>query len=132
MEREKSLLEEILELIVVLFTSESVVSFGVFLSFFLFSCLEAPLCTTICMTVKHVFERYLNCLTQLFNFFTYSFYRVPPIFFEPEGVYFGSPASQIPTVVDDGEVMVCNYLHAMVGVRKEVWLGDFCMKLSFK
>ena len=59
-------------------------------------------------------------------------YHVPPIFFEPEGIYFGVPVSQIPTFVDNGEDMFCNYLHAMGGVRKEGWLGDIFMKLSFR
>ena len=84
------------------------------------------------MTVKHVFEKDLTCLTQLFNcFFPILFYRVPPIFLDSEGICFGAPALQIPTFVDDGEDVFCNYLHAMGGVRKEGWLGDFCMKLSF-
>ena len=30
-----------------------------------------------------------------------------------------------------GEDIFCNYLHAMGGVRKEGWLGDFCIKFSF-
>ena len=58
-------------------------------------------------------------------------YHVPPICFEPEGICFGAPASQIPTFANDGEDVFYNYLHAMGGVRKEGWLGDFCMKLSF-
>ena len=119
MKREKSILEEIVHLIVVLFTVEFVVFFVVCLSFFLCSCLEAPLCTTICMTVKHVFDRDLTCLTQLFNFFPILFYHVPPIVFDPEGICFGAPASQIPTLVDDGEDVFCNYLHTMGGVRRK-------------
>ena len=59
------------------------------------------------------------------------FYRVPPIFSEPGGICFGAPALQIPTFVDNGEDVFCNYLHAMGGVRKEGWLGDIFMKLSF-
>ena len=65
------------------------------------------------MTDKHVFEGGLTCLTQLFNFFSILFYRVPPICFDPEGICFGAPASQIPTFVDDGEDLFFNYLHAM-------------------
>ena len=85
------------------------------------------------MTVEHVFERDLNCLTQLFDcFFPILIYHVPPIFFDPEGICFGAPASQIPALVDNGEYVFCNYLHAMGGVRKEGWLGDIFMKLSFQ
>ena len=69
LKREKSLLEEIVQLIVVLFAAEFVVSLVVCLSFFWFSCLEAPLWTTIVVTVEHVFERDINCLTQIFNCF---------------------------------------------------------------
>ena len=76
-----TLLELFAQLIVVLFTAECVVSFVVCLSFFWCSCLEAPLCTTLCMTIKRVFKRDLTCLTQLFNCFSLIiFYRVPPIF----------------------------------------------------
>ena len=85
------------------------------------------------MTVKHVLERDFTCLTQLLNcFFPILFYHVPPIFFEPEGIYFGATASQIPTLVDYGEDVFCNHLHVMGGVRKEGWLRDFFMKLSFR
>ena len=85
------------------------------------------------MTVEHVFKRDLTCLIQLFNcFLPILFYHVPPIFFDLEGICFGAPASQIPNFVDDGEDLFCNYLHAMGGVRKEGWLGDIFMKLSFR
>ena len=84
------------------------------------------------MTFKHVFEGDLNCLTELFNCsFSIIFNHIPPIFFKPEGIFFVAPALQILTLVGDGEDMFCNYLHVMVGVRKEGWLGDFCMKLYF-
>ena len=91
-------------MIVVLFAEEFVVSFAVFLSFFWCSCLEAPLCTTVLVTVEHVFERDLTCFTQIFNcFFPILLCHVPSIFFDPEGICFGAPVSQIPTFVDDGE-----------------------------
>ena len=132
LKREKSLLEDILQLIVVLFAAESVVFVVVCLSFFWCYCLKAPLCITIVMTVKHVFKRNITCLTQLFNCFSLFFFIMyPPICFEPEGICFGAPASQIPTFVDNGEDVFCNYLHAMGGVRKEGWIGDIFMKLSF-
>ena len=85
------------------------------------------------MTVKHVFERDLTCLTHLFNcFFPILFYHVPPIFFDPEGICFGAPTSQNPDFVDNGEDVFCNHLHAMGGFCKEIWLGDFFMKISFR
>ena len=63
------------------FAAEFVVSFVVCLSFLWCSCLEAPLCTTIVVTVEHVFERGLTCLTQLFKcFFPILLYHIPPIF----------------------------------------------------
>ena len=120
-------------MIVVLFTAEFIVSFVACLYFFWCSCLEAPLCTTICITVEHVFDRDLTCPTQIFNFFfPIIFYHVPPIFFDPDGICFGTLASQIPTFVDDAEDVFCKYLHTMGGVRKEGWLGGLCMKLSFQ
>ena len=48
------------------------------LSFLWCSCLEDPLCTTIVMTVKHVFEGGLTCLNQLFNFFSLLFFIIYP------------------------------------------------------
>ena len=91
------------------------------------------LCTTIHMTVEHVFKRDIICLTQLFNcFFPILFYHLPPIFFEPEGICFGAPASHIPTLVDDGEDVFYDYLHAMGGVRKKGCLGDIFTELSFR
>ena len=65
-------------MIVVLFEAECVVCFVVCLSFLWFSCIEEPLCNTIVMTVKHVFKRNLNFLTQLFNCFPTLFYCVSP------------------------------------------------------
>ena len=58
--------------------AEFVISFVVCLSFFWCSCLEAPLCNTIVVTVEHVFERDLTCLTQLFNFFSLFFFIMYP------------------------------------------------------
>ena len=85
------------------------------------------------MTVEHVFDRDLTCLTQLFNcFFPILLYHLPPILFEPEVIYFGAPASQITTFFDDGEDVFYNNLHAMGGICKEGWLGDIFMKLSFR
>ena len=56
------------------------------------------------MTVEHLFERDPTWLTQLSNcFFLILLYHAHPIFFEPEGICFGAPASQIPTFIDDGE-----------------------------
>ena len=74
LKREKSLLEDILQLVVVLFKAEFVVFFVVCLSFFWCSFLESPLCTTIFMTVEHVFNSNLTCLTQLFNLFYLFFF----------------------------------------------------------
>ena len=62
------MIEKIVQLIVILFAAEFVISFVVCLSLFWCSCLEAPLCTIICMNVEHVFERDLTCLTQIFNY----------------------------------------------------------------
>ena len=59
--------------------------FVVCISFFWCSCLEAPIYTTICMTVKHVFERDLTCLTQLFKIFPYSFLTCTPNLFWARG-----------------------------------------------
>ena len=51
-----------------------------------------------------MFEGDLTCLNHHFNCFPpIIFYHVTPIFFDPEGICFGAPASQIPTFVDDGE-----------------------------
>ena len=78
------------------------------------------------MTVKHVFEKVLTCLTQLLDcFFPIVFNHIPPIFFDSEGIIFVAPALKILTFVEDGEDVFCYYLHAMLGVRKEGWLGDF-------
>ena len=85
------------------------------------------------MTVEHLFERDLTYLTKLFNFFSlFLFIVYPQSFFERKGVCFGAPESHIPTFVENGENVLCNYLHAMGGVRKEGWLGDIFMKLSFR
>ena len=62
-----------LQLIFVFFAAEFVVCFIACLSLLLCSCLEAPLCTTIVVTIKHMFKRNLACLTQLFNCFSLLF-----------------------------------------------------------
>ena len=72
-ETEKSFFQEIIQLIIVLFAAESVVFVVVCISFLWCYCLEAPLFTTIFMTVKHVFKRNLTCCTQIFNLSPYSF-----------------------------------------------------------
>ena len=77
-ETEKTFFQEIVKLFVVLFSSEFFVFVVVSLSLFWCSCLEAPICTTICMTVKHVFKRNLTYLTQLFNVFPYYFLSRTP------------------------------------------------------
>ena len=69
LKQKTSLFQEIVQLIVVLFAAKFVVCFILCLSFFWCSFLEAPICTIIVMTVKHVFKRNLTCLTQLFNCF---------------------------------------------------------------
>ena len=78
-----------------------------------------------------MFKGNLTFHTKLFNCFTpIIFYHVPPIFLDKEGICFGAPSSHIPPFVEDGEDVFCNYLHVMGGIRKGVWLGDFCMKFS--
>ena len=69
---------KIIQLIFVVFAAEFVVSFVVCLSFFWCSCLESPLYTKIYTTVKHVFQRDLTCLTQLFNCFSLFFFIMYP------------------------------------------------------
>ena len=81
LKQKKTLLEEIVQLIVVLFAAEFVLSFVVCISFFWCSCLDAPLCDIIAMTVKHVFKRNLTCLTQLFNCFSLLFFIMYPQYF---------------------------------------------------
>ena len=65
-------------MIAVLFAAEFIVCFIVCISFFWWSCLEAPLCTTIVMIVKHLFERNLTCFTELFKFTLYYFLSCTP------------------------------------------------------
>ena len=113
------------------FTAGFVVSFIVWLSFFSCSCLEAPLCTKFCFTVKHVFYRELTCLTQLFKNKSIFFYHAPPIFLESEGICFCAPTSQIPTFFENGEDVFCNYLHAMGGICKEGYIWDSLINFSF-
>ena len=116
LKREKSLPGEILQLIVILFAAEFVVFVVVCLSSFWCSCLEASLCTTLVMTVKHVFKRDLNWITQLFNFFPHYFLSCTPIFLELESICFGAPTSLSPNFVDDGEYVLSYNLHAMGGI----------------
>ena len=78
LKQENMFLEEIVQLIVIFKTSEFVVFAVVCIFLFWCSCLEAPLCTTICMTVKHVFEGNLTCLTKLLNCFPLFFFIMFP------------------------------------------------------
>ena len=122
-ETENSLFQEIVHLIVVLFTTKSITWFIVCLYFFWCSCIEAPLCTKIVVIVKHVFKRKLNCLTQLFNcFLLLFFYHVPPIFLDSDSIYFGAFTSPSLTFVDNGKDVLSYNLHSMGGICKEGWL----------
>ena len=81
LKQEKSLLWDIVQLIVILFVAEFVVCFIVFLSLFWWSCIEALLCNKIVTTVKHVLKRNLTCLNQIFNcFFLIIFIMYPQYF----------------------------------------------------
>ena len=77
-EMRKYYFQEIVQLIVVFFAAGFFVCFIVCLSLLWCSCLEESLCTTIFITVKHVFKRNLNCLAELFNFFFHSFLSCTP------------------------------------------------------
>ena len=132
LKRENSLLEEIVQLIFVLFAAESIIFVVVCLSFFWCSCLEAPLCTKIFMTVKHMFKGNLTFHTKLFNCFTpIIFYHVPPIFLDSESTWFGAPTSLSPTFVNDGKYVLSYKVHAMGQICKKWWLWDFLVKFSF-
>ena len=65
-----SIFQEIVHLFVVSFASEFILFVVVCILFLLCSCLEAPLFTTIVMTVERVFNRNLTCLNQLSNCFS--------------------------------------------------------------
>ena len=105
----------------------------VYLSFFWWPCIEAPLCTTTCITVKHVFEGDLTCLTQLFNFyFPILFYHVPPISLDSDNICFGAPKSLSASFIDDWEDVLSNNRHTMGGICKEGWLWGFLIKFSFR
>ena len=124
---------EFVQLVVVLFAAEYIFFVVVCLSFFWWSCLEAPLCTTIFMTAEHVFKRNLTLLTQIFNcFLPIIFYRVPPMFLELERIWFGVSTSLIPTFINYGKDFSRYNLHAMVEICKEGWIWDFLIKFSFE
>ena len=74
-----------------LFAAKFVIFVVVFISYFWWYCIEAPLCTTTSMTVRHLFKSNLTWPTQLFNyFFPIIFYHVPPIFIDSESICFGA------------------------------------------
>ena len=73
----KSLFQEIVQLVFFL-AVEFTLFVIVCLSFFWCYCIEAPLCTTIIITVEKKFKMNPTCLTQLFNFFPLSFFIVYP------------------------------------------------------
>ena len=130
--REKSLFQEILQMIVVLFAAKVVICFIVCLSLFWCSCIEAPLCNTIVMAVKHVLKRNLTFLTEIFNcFFPILFYHISPIFLELDSIWLGESTSMSPTFFDDGKDVLSNNLHVMGGICKEGCLWDLIVKFSF-
>ena len=113
------------------FKAEFVIFFVIYISFFWCSCIEAPICTTITVTVKHMFEGNLTCLTQLFSFPPIIFYHIPPIFLDLESICFGAPTSLIPTFIEDGKYVLSYNLHAVGGICKKWWLWDLLIKFSF-
>ena len=84
----KGVFQEIVQLIVILFAAEFVVCFIVCISFFGWSFLEALLCTTIVMTLKHVFKRNITCLTEPFNCFSLFFFIMYPQSFLNRRAYY--------------------------------------------
>ena len=133
LKQENSLFQDIVQLIVVFFAAEFVVCFIVCISLFWWSCIEAPLCNTIVLNVKHVFKRNLTCLNQLLNcFLPIIFYHVPPIFIESESICFGAPTLMSPIFSDNGKDVLINNLHAMGRICKELWTWDFLIKISFR
>ena len=114
------------------FTAEFILFVVVFISFLWWYFLEAPICTTIFITVEHVLMRNPTCLTQLFNFLKLFFiYHVPPIFLDFESICFGASTMLIPKFIDNIKGVLSYNLHAMGGICKEGWLWDFLIKLSF-
>ena len=69
LKQENSIFQEIVQLVVVLFAAIFTVFVVVFIYFLWCYCLKKLLWTTIVMIVKNVFNRNLNCLTQLLNCF---------------------------------------------------------------
>ena len=74
----KDYFQYIVQLVIFLFAAEFILFVVVCISFLWCSFLEAPICTTIFMTVKHVFKRDLNFLTQIFDFFPCYFLSCTP------------------------------------------------------
>ena len=116
----KSIFQEIVQLVVVLFAAEFTLFVVVYLSFLWWSCLESPLCTTIFIIVKNVFKRNLTCLTQ-FSFppFPILFYRVTLIFIESESICFGSSTLTRLTFVDKRKDVLRYNLHGIGRICKE-------------
>ena len=129
---ENSLFREIVKIVVILFASKFIIFVIVCLSLFWFSCLEAPLCTTIVVIVKHVFKRNLTCLTQLFNCFYLLFFIMYPQYLLSQR----ASALVHPHLWDllfyDRKYVLSYNLHAMGGIRKKGWLWDFLISFSFR
>ena len=74
----KDYFREILQLVVVLFAAEFFLFDVACISLLWCSCLEALLCTTIVIIVKHVFKRNPSWITQPFNYFPLLFFIMYP------------------------------------------------------
>ena len=118
-------------LVVVLFAAESIVFVVVCISFLCCSCLEAPLHTKISWLLDMCSRGTLLASLNSSKKHIYYFYRVLPIFVESESISFCASTSLRPTLVHYGKSVLSYNLHAMKGICKEGWLGDFLIKFYF-